>query len=599
MTPESLMQMLRALLTPQAFDEMVASLGTMSNKTRIDPMGGQTTVDALPAGAFDEATFIRQPSQSSPFTPPNALRMGGSAGNGLPGTRELPPGPLNIPGPRPLGSPPPIPAPGPPIPGRKPLPRGGPQPIPPPAQPADDFIARLRGNLPRLPGESTNIMAAPAMRERILAGDLGAPPAGAQPTSAITLRPSPTSDLFLGSSPSSPLNAGRAQSIAQTQLPMTAPGATMFPNNVSPTARTQLPMTVPGVTMAPGSASAAANTILDQTIVPGGVGGGGSAPSPFEVNVYGPNLGRRLLSAAGQMAGTAGVGFGALDTASKASQGLVPETIASGLGTLGGLSARFPQLLPGILGSVGRVVAGNPIVGSALMLVSGNNAGEDRPISAEERARMAQRDQQLPLEQAAKSYGVYDIDRLADMAVPFDPSRFQGPGGMLSRTAFAPAKRKGPPGNAGRRKAAGTYTGDVIEPMNLAPPGMKLEPRGPMSLGNFQLQPGLTPNRKPILPTPGQSETGGAADVEDTFDNLELLQLLRQQMGTGEVGARFDAPRRPMGDFSGDASSAAMMRDREALRRRTGGIRPSPSGAAYMDAPGDLDPLGRRPRSFF
>lgn len=530
------MQMLRALLTPQAFDEMVAGLGTMSNKTRIDPMGGQTTVDALPAGAFAENTFIRQPSQSSPFTPPNALRMGGSAGNGLPGTRELPPGPLNIPGPRPLGSPPPIPAPGPPIPGRKPLPRGGPQPIPPPAQPADDFIARLRGNLPRLPGESTNIMAGPAMREQILAADLGAPPPGTPPASAITLRPPPTSDLFLGSSPSSPINAGRAQSIAQTQLPMTAPGATMFPNNVSPTARTQLPMTVPGVTMGPGSAPAAANTILDQTIVPGG-GGGGSGPP---TNALMSRLGQ-----VGRLAGTGLVGLGALDTASKASQGLLPETIASGLGTLGGLSARFPQLLPGILGSVGRLVATNPFVGTGLMLMSGNNAGEDRPISAEDRAMEARSKERTALEGARQSYGVYDIDRLADMAVPFDPSRFQGPGGMLSRTAFAPAKRKGPPGNAGRSKAAGTYTGDVIEPMNLTPPGMKLEPRGPMGLGNFQLQPGLTPNRKPLLPTPGQSETGGAADFEDTFDNMELLQLLRQQMGTGEVGARFDAPRRP------------------------------------------------------
>lgn len=596
MTPESLMQMLRALLTPQAFDEMVAGLGTMSNKTRIDPMGGQTTVDALggntqieasPAGAFEEQTFIRPrpdsmanirrtnipgiapglveiPSQSSPFTPPNALRMGGSAGNGLPGTRELPPGPLNIPGPRPLGSPPPIPAPGPPIPGRKPLPRGGPQPIPPPAQPADDFIARLRGNLPRLPGESTNIMAGPAMREQILAamGGSGGGSAGGSPPGPAANSPAGPSGALVRAGQRVP--AGSMPPIDVSWAPVEAPGG------VRPGFPPQMPML--------------------------GAGGGGSGASiPPSAPPFPPtNTLMSRLGQVGRLAGTGLVGLGALDTANMASQGRLMDTLASGLGTVGGANALW-----GIGGRLGAMAGSLPVAIGAMLARSndiddGTQSGWLRRQPPEVQRAEAEK---AAIQSGLSSTGVYDIDRLADMDMPFDPSRFQGPGGMLSRTAFAPAKRKGPPGNAGRSKAAGTYTGDVIEPMNLTPPGMKLEPRGPMGLGNFQLQPGLTPNRKPLLPTPGQSETGGAADVEDTFDNLELLQLLRQQMGTGEVGARFDAPRRPMGDFSGDASSAAMMRDREALRRRTGGIRPSPSGTAYMDAPGDLDPLGRRPRS--
>lgn len=605
MTPESLMQMLRALLTPQAFDEIVAGLGTMSNKTRIDPMGGQTTVDALggntqieasPAGAFEEQTFIRPrpdsmanirrtnipgiapglveiPSPSGPFTPPNALRMGGSAGNGLPGTRELPPGPLNIPGPRPLGSPPPIPAPGPPIPGRKPLPRGGPQPIPPPAPAADDFIARLRGNLPRLPGESTNIMAGPAMREQILAemGGQGGGSAGSPPPGPAANSPAGPSGALVRAGHRVP--AGSMPPIDVSWAPVEAPGG------VRPGFPPQMPML--------------------------GAGGGGSGASiPTSAPPAPTNALMSRLGQVGRLAGTAGVGFGALDTANLASQGRLMDTIASGLGTVGGANALW-----GIGGRLGALAGSLPVAIGAMLARSndiddGTQSGWLRRQPPEVQRAEAEK---AAIQSGLSSTGVYDIDRLADMAVPFDPSRFQGPGGMLSRTAFAPAKRKGPPGNAGRRKPAGTYTGDVIEPMNLAPPGMKYGAADHSGMGSFQLRPpsaGLGDvqlgRRRPLLPTP--TDGSDAAEAGGSVDDFELFQLLRQQMGTGEVGARFDAPRRPMGDFSGDASSAlsaAMMRDREALRRRTGGIRPSPSSAAYMDAPGDLDPLGRRPRSFF
>ena len=279
----------------------------------------------------------------------------------------------------------------------------------------------------------------------------------------------------------------------------------------------------------------------------GGVGSGASIPpsAPPSTPFLPTNTLMSRLGQVGRVAGTGMVGLGALDTISKASQGLIPETIASGLGTLGGLSARF-----GVGGGLGRLVASNPYVGAGLMMMSGNNAGEDRPISAEDRAMEARSKERTALEGARQSYGVMDPERLADMGTPFDPSRFQGPGGMLSRTAFAPPKRKGPPGNAGRSKPAGTYTGDTIEPMNLAPPGMKYAAADHSGMGSFQLRPpsaGLGDvqlgRRRPLLPTPGQSETGGAADFEDTLDNMELLQLLRQQMGERTP------PRRPRAFF--------------------------------------------------